>query len=264
MNRRPQIRRSRGGFTLIELLVVIAIIAILAALLLPSLARARQQAIKTHCISNLRQWSVALTMYAGDSQDNLPRSLITGDQFVFPPCLAVGDDYGPDTIQVKHVTPYIAGGSAESLWKGRAGGSLWWCPGIPANTWQLEPSYLQGVASSLGYLNMSYCYFGRVDEWPKGSASHPERLTNRRLESDRLLFADLMDFFPGDGMYYFNHGRNAWTGAPDFARCFGMNRGYGDGRVEWSSIKSFRSTKPPPGDPTYPHVKAYGGIVYFH
>lgn len=63
---------TKRGFTLIELLVVIAIIAILAAMLLPVLARAREMGRRGVCISNLKQLGLALHMYAGDYEENFP------------------------------------------------------------------------------------------------------------------------------------------------------------------------------------------------
>jgi prepilin-type N-terminal cleavage/methylation domain-containing protein len=67
---RTQIRSS--GFTLIELLVVIAIIAILAALLLPALVRAKYQGQRTSCINNIKQQYLSQLMYAGDNRQKFP------------------------------------------------------------------------------------------------------------------------------------------------------------------------------------------------
>jgi prepilin-type N-terminal cleavage/methylation domain-containing protein len=71
-NRTISINNPAPAFTLIELLVVIAIIAILAAMLLPALSSAKQKAQSVECLSNLRQWGLAFTMYAQDYGDSVP------------------------------------------------------------------------------------------------------------------------------------------------------------------------------------------------
>jgi prepilin-type N-terminal cleavage/methylation domain-containing protein len=64
---------GRAAFTLVELLVVLAIVAVLAGLLLPGLARAKDNARATQCVSNLRQWNLALALYVNENEDCIPR-----------------------------------------------------------------------------------------------------------------------------------------------------------------------------------------------
>ncbi len=150
-------KRRDAGFTLIELLVVIAIIAILAAILFPVFAQAREKARQTTCLSNMKQWSLGTRMYLIDYDDTVvPCYLYT----VHPSdgTLKTGKPYlqwWPDLLN-----PYVKNDK------------VWQCP-----DWSMPYTYGRdafdpGVGPNKKVLNMS-CGCNNWHYWPHGMKTEP-------------------------------------------------------------------------------------------
>jgi len=144
--RKPQ---SRKGFTLIELLVVIAIIAILAAILFPVFAQAREQARKASCLSNCKQLGLAMQMYAQDYDDMLPG-------WDNPQAHPLAAQWQSWAIVIPLIDAYVKGTN------------VWFCPSAPRDAAHLVGPKGQQFYESYGY--NEYIYNSNHVVPPKWSA----------------------------------------------------------------------------------------------
>jgi prepilin-type N-terminal cleavage/methylation domain-containing protein/prepilin-type processing-associated H-X9-DG protein len=171
-------RRLRNGFTLIELLVVIAIIAILAALLLPALAATKRKAKTIQCLSAMRQWGLALQIYATQNDDQIPRDgTDSGGSYACYTAASTGPGSPNDTAAWFNALPpavaekplsfyappnngIMAGGNyvAKYPFPGNGLGKIWMCPAI--QTTAADNSMYLGGGS--GFYGGQYGFFSYV------------------------------------------------------------------------------------------------------
>ena len=230
-------RHPPRAFTLIELLVVIAIIAILASLLLPALSSAKERSRRASCKNNMRQFLLAVHMYAGDNSEKVLSGLSDNDD--------PSDEHIP-VLSTNMRNAVISYGGSYRLTD---------CPsmGEPFNRkegWVTDPDFKYGYTIGYNYLG------GHTNTpWPLlGQANatwvSPQKTTE---DSTQALLTDLNDWSPGYQKTFAPHGasgpilRNRDAGNTESQGATsreigaaGGNIGLLDGSVHWREISQMR------------------------
>jgi len=218
-------QNKQGGFTLVELLVVIGIIALLIAILLPALSKAREAAIRTQCLSNVRQVATTLRLYALDNRDFVPlgyrnNSKWAGYAVRITTSISIPND--PSGLYQLFGRLEIAGylKQPRSLYC-PAENDPRWQYNTPVNAW--PPGDLRSEFVRAGYnlrpvvdwQNANFPSVSGRPAWPKLT-----RLKNRTI---------VADFVAHSGNVRMRHRS-------------GVNAGRADGSAVWVSYDVFRST----------------------
>jgi prepilin-type N-terminal cleavage/methylation domain-containing protein/prepilin-type processing-associated H-X9-DG protein len=227
--------RSRSsGFTLIELLVVIAIIAILAAMLLPALAKAKQKTQGISCMNNQKQLALAFVMYAGDNGDGLPGSQLW--------CVGNMDSL-PGATNLQQL-------STNMLYSYVKNPGVFRCPADKSSITAagvVQP-YTPGGMDRIRSQSMNSWIVGTGDQGVNLAqtelASSPTRpltpfvkLTDMRLPSEVFVFIDENPGSINDAFFYEKPGEPTWCDVPATYHNNAGGLSFADGHAEikkWS------------------------------
>lgn len=210
------------GFSLLELLVVISVIGFLASLLFMVMGMARDQARIVNCMSNLRQWGLAVSSFAQDRRGQVPSTIVDW-QFEDP---AMGwTFYGmrktesstrPMDLNFQTMLPYFGN---DNIGDNHSLPFYWTC----------QKEFRADQGTSWPILWMSYNYVAGVRSW-SSFTPFPQAFTDRRLDSQRIVMADR--FLWTCSEFEASHPLRYDPDIRNFKRRFAFNLLFGDGRVQ--------------------------------
>ena len=263
--------RNASGFTLIELLVVIAIIAVLASLLLPAMARAKQQGHSAFCMNNLRQLNIAWMLYAQDNDDKLAFNLGAEE---IKEITAKGLKYNWEN-NVLNWEPDPSNTNELLLTEASLGTYL----AKSARTFRCPSDHaLSAVQQALGWKNRSRSYsmnamVGDAGKFrtAEGNVNNPNyhqylKLAEFNSSSDIFIFIEEHPDSINDG-YFLNRAQvSQWNDLPASWHNGAANLTFGDGHAEshrWLQSSTRKPARPEAADLPFNITHAEAGDFYW-